>query len=534
MKNYLIYLFLFNIFIGFAQQEPKIFVATDTTQIRIGEQFEYQISIDKKTDVIFPVLSKLGLLEVISSDKIDTLKNQLVKKYVLTGFDSGSFYIPKQQLFVKDKAYYTDSLLINVGNVKVDTVNKKAFNIKPIMQEPMVFDDYKPYFNWMYLIGGSLLLLISLFFLFQKKSKKSKIEKVNIPAYQEAIDKFTHLDEKALLENNKIKEYYIELTEIIRVYLGKEVNVHTLEATTDELIDLINMQNSSKNIGISKESIVQLKAFLQHADFVKFAKLRPSSAEIQNDRNIAATLVQDMKPLLDKYTAEQKELKAAMEIAEKPKTEFSFKKLSKRSKIILGIIVFAIFVVSFFGYQIYETAQITKGANTLSNENSGSVSDGWSVQKFGSPALVLTAPGTIALKSDEVPVQAQSVISELNIYSYLNSSQDSEISITSLVYSEQINPDIEQVIQGTIGNLEKTLKIDDLEFERQPASFGEEISGVFLKGSYTEKGKKKGFNLLGFSQENKVWQVLTMANFDDLDEQTTMDTVIQSIKFETK
>ena len=103
MKTQLIYLLFLSIFFGYSQQEPKIFVATDTTQIKIGEQFQYQITIDKKTDVTFPVLSNLGLLEVISADVIDTLKNNLVKKYTLTGFDSGSFYIPKQQVFIKDK-----------------------------------------------------------------------------------------------------------------------------------------------------------------------------------------------------------------------------------------------------------------------------------------------------------------------------------------------------------------------------------------------------------------------------------------------
>jgi hypothetical protein len=169
MKTQLIYLLFLSIFFGYSQQEPKIFVATDTTQIKIGEQFQYQITIDKKTDVTFPVLSNLGLLEVISADVIDTLKNNLVKKYTLTGFDSGSFYIPKQQVFIKDKAYYTDSLRINVGNIVVDTVKQKAYPIKSIVKEPLIFDDFKPYFSWFYLIVGS-------FSCSRKKTKKLKKE----------------------------------------------------------------------------------------------------------------------------------------------------------------------------------------------------------------------------------------------------------------------------------------------------------------------------------------------------------------------
>lgn len=532
MKKHLVYLFLFSIFLGFAQQEPKITVVADTTQIRIGEQFKYQISIDKKTDVVFPKLTNLGLLEVISSDEIDTLKNQLIKKYVLTGFDSGSFYIPKQQVFIKDKTYYTDSLLINVGTIKVDTVNQKAYTIKPIVGEPMVFDDFKPYLNWFYLFVGCLIILISLYFLFQKKSGKSKLKKEKIPAYLEAKQKFTHLDEKDLLENNQIKEYYIELTEIIRVYLGKEVNVQTLEATTDELIELIQHQNAAKNIGITKDSILQLKAFLQHADFVKFAKLRPSLGEIENDRNVAVSLVDNMQPLLEKYSAKEKLIQETLEKEKTPKKESPLKNMSRRTKIFIAIIISAILLVSFFAYRIYENAQIKKEANALLQPTSASVSEGWSTQSFGSPALVLTAPETIALKSNEIPAQARSVISELNIYSYINSLNTSEISVTTLVYATQINPDVEQVVQSTLSNLEQTQKVEDLEFERQPASFGDEIHGVYLKGSYTTNGTKRGFNLLGFTEENKVWQVFTNSNFDDIDAQTTMQTVIQSIKFE--
>ena len=532
MKKHIIYLFLFSFSLGFSQQIPKIAVAIDTTQIRIGEQFEYQISIDKKEEVTFPVLSNLGLLEAVSSAQIDTLKNKLVKKYTLTGFDSGSFYIPKQQLFIKDKTYYTDSLLIKVANISVDTVKQKAFDKKPIAKEPFVFADFKPYFNWFYLGIGCVTLLISLFFLLRRKAKKAKIETLKIPAYQEAIDKFTSLDEKDLLENDKIKEYYIELTEIIRVYLGKEVNVHTLEATTDELIALLKHENSAKDIGITKESISQLQVFLKHADFVKFAKLRPSSGEVQNDRNVAATIVQEMQPLLDKFTLEQKRIRESLEIEQKPKKEFSFKKLSQQSKIFIAILVFAILVVSFFGYQIYKTAQITKGADTIVKTAEEDEAEGWSVQRFGEPALLITAPGLIELKSDEVPLPIQSVVSEFENYLYKGDSDTSEISVITLLYLENNNPDVEQVVQSSIANLEKTQKIEDLEYERQPASVGDDIRGVYLKGSYMAKGIKRGFNLLGFSKGNRIWQVFTNVNLDNNEASTAMDTAIESIKFE--
>ncbi len=65
--------------------------------------------------MIIPKLEKLTGLEIIEDKKIDTLKNQLIKKYILTSFDSGAYYIPQQQIFIRQRLHLTDSLLIKVA-----------------------------------------------------------------------------------------------------------------------------------------------------------------------------------------------------------------------------------------------------------------------------------------------------------------------------------------------------------------------------------------------------------------------------------
>ena len=141
MKKQLFYLLLFISTIGFAQK-PMIKAEIDTTNIRIGEQFNLQISVGEIQNVIIPKLELKGL-EIIDSTKIDTLKNSLIRRYILTGFDSGSFYIPQQQIFVKNQAFLTDSLLVNVATIAIDTTKVKKFPIKSIKSEPFTFDDFK-------------------------------------------------------------------------------------------------------------------------------------------------------------------------------------------------------------------------------------------------------------------------------------------------------------------------------------------------------------------------------------------------------
>ena len=276
----------------------KVSVAIDTTNIRIGEQFLFKIVIKDTANVIFPEkLENLNKLEVVKDIKIDTFKNSLIKKYLMTGFDSGAFYIPTQQIFIKNRAYLSDSVLINVATVAVDTTKQKMFPIKAIQTEPLVYDDFKPYIIWVVLA----LLLIGLFIYYLKNRKKPEIKEIEIintlPPFEEAIEKLQELDNKLLWQNNEIKKYYSELTEIVRVFIEKELEIPALEITTHELVSLLSDYNNPKNIKPAKETIRKLNALLQEADLVKFAKSTPLSHEIEEDRRDAEKVLNDLKPI---------------------------------------------------------------------------------------------------------------------------------------------------------------------------------------------------------------------------------------------
>ena len=276
----------------------KVSVAIDTTDIRIGEQFLFKIVIKDTANVIFPEkLENLTKLEVVKDVKIDTFKNSLIKKYLMTGFDSGAFYIPSQQIFIKNRAYLSDSVLINVATVSVDTTKQKMFPIKSIQSEPLVYDDFKPYLIWVVLA----LLLIGLLIYYLKTRKKPKTKEIDtintLPPFEEALEKLQELDNKLLWQNNEIKKYYSELTEIVRVFIEKELEIPALEITTFELVSMLSDYNNPKNINITKETVRKLNALLQEADLVKFAKSTPLSHEIEEYRRVAEKVLNDLKPI---------------------------------------------------------------------------------------------------------------------------------------------------------------------------------------------------------------------------------------------
>ncbi|HEY9168419.1 MAG TPA: hypothetical protein VIN72_02930 [Lutibacter sp.] len=294
MKKRIVYILFFIGIISFAQENP-VSALIDTAAIRIGEQIQYKISVNKTGRVIFPKLQldSLGKVELVESLPVDTLKDTYEKKYVLTSFDSGSYIIPKQQVLINNKAFFTDSLLVSVATVKVDTLKQQMFPIKAIKSEPKTFDDYKPLLWWILLILA--IIATALYFILRKKEKK-EVPIIIVAPIQEALQRLKELDEKQLLQQNKIKTYYTELTDIVRTYIEKDIYIPALESTTNELIDTINDFNESSKLGISKETIRELKEVLESADMVKFAKSKPIVEEIKAHRNLSERILQNLKP----------------------------------------------------------------------------------------------------------------------------------------------------------------------------------------------------------------------------------------------
>lgn len=280
--------------VSFAQQ-PVVKAEIDTTNIRIGEQFGLKIYVNELQNVLLPKLELVGL-EVIDSAKVDTLKNSLVQKYILTGFDSGSFYIPQQQIFVKNQVYLTDSLLINVATIAIDTTKVKKFPIKSIKSEPYVFDDYKIYIYFLLAALAIIAFWIYWFVIRKRKETEEAPTYRTLPPYEEALYRLNELDEKLLWQNNKTKEYYSELTEIVRGYIERELKVPALENTTDEVLEMLRDFKSAKTINTNQETLDKLKSLLREADLVKFAKSKPLALEIEEDRKDAEYILNSLKP----------------------------------------------------------------------------------------------------------------------------------------------------------------------------------------------------------------------------------------------
>lgn len=276
----------------------QVKVEIDTTKIRIGEQIEYKIVLGKDSvkEVSFPKLrlDSLQKLELVESFDIDSVKNQLFRRYLLTSFDSGRYLLPKQAVMINNKTFFTDSVYIDVLNVEVDTLKQKLYPIKPVEKEPYVLADFIKYLWWLL----ALLLLIGIILYFKYRKKPEIVEEVDeVPPFEKAKQRLKELDSKNLIQQNRVKLYYVELTDIVRTFIEKEMNIPALESTSDELIETIKDFNSASKLNIPKETILKLKKLLQEADLVKFAKSHPLLNEIELHRQDAERIIEIMHPL---------------------------------------------------------------------------------------------------------------------------------------------------------------------------------------------------------------------------------------------
>jgi len=265
-----------------AQTGTTVNAKLDANHIMVGDQLRMFIEAqhNSKEGVLqwAVIPDTFNKLEIVEKGKIDTIANGDVVTYkqrlLVTGFDSGVFVIPQLAFPVipnSGTAYtvQTDSFPILVQTVAVDTTQPFK-GIKGIMHVKSVWTDY----IW-YIVGAILFIGLAVFvFFYFIRNKKTEMPVAPPPVpvkslQEQAMDMLTKLEQKQLWQNGKVKEYYSELTDIIRSYIEARFDVPTLELTTDEILQ--SMQNH-RELNRHRELLASV---LRTADLAKFAKAEP-------------------------------------------------------------------------------------------------------------------------------------------------------------------------------------------------------------------------------------------------------------------
>jgi hypothetical protein len=95
--------------------------------------------------------------------------------------------------------------------------------------------------------------------------------------YEEAIRQLEELHKQGAGEDGQVKIFYTRLNDILRLFILRKLGIASLAETNEELIGQI------RRLPLTSQQFDELAETLRMADFVKFAKYQPGSAD--NERN---------------------------------------------------------------------------------------------------------------------------------------------------------------------------------------------------------------------------------------------------------
>ena len=284
---------------AFAQVSASAVVDRDT--IKIGEQVKLDLTVEypKEVSVEWPkLLGNVGDFEIINNSVIETGQsggNTVQRQQInLTIFEEGYYAIPGIVFKYTDnkriKQTQTDGIMVTVQTMQVDTA-KGIVPIKGIIEVPLTWQDIAQQVLKYWAMAVALFLL--LYFLYRRFAKKEteeeKESEIQIPPDEWALEKLKEVEKAKLWEQGQTKEYYSNITDVLREYIEKRFDVPALESTTDEIMSGLN------KTAIPPSLKPKLQGLLTMADLVKFAKGQPNTDQHKQSLKDAYVFVNHSK-----------------------------------------------------------------------------------------------------------------------------------------------------------------------------------------------------------------------------------------------
>ncbi len=294
-----------------AQPKVKTWLSEDTVRFAQPVVLNIQVTVPKGAPVKFPKVTRKEITKdlAIAGSEIDTTENDgqqtLTLKVTLIPLDDTIFGIPHILFMAANEMTASDSLTLVVLPIEKDSAKLAQIDTSQVID---IFDVTQPlgapvtlkelWLRFRYYLLGllALLLLAALVYWLYKKYKQRKALKQipperQLPPHELALQRLNALKEKKLYQQGKFKEFYSELSEILRQYLELNFHISALELTTSELEALLQNANLFDN-----QLYSGLMTVLKNADLVKFAKYQPLPTICETDLQFAFDFVEQTKP----------------------------------------------------------------------------------------------------------------------------------------------------------------------------------------------------------------------------------------------
>jgi hypothetical protein len=261
-----------------ASSSVEVEVRAIPDQAKIGDEIRLYVQAQRprKYSVLAP--SRQTALEPFEIKKIERLphtgdKNRVCDTFVitLTVFTLGDLEIPSFPVRYQDGSGHANRVMTEAVRVKIFSVGKKAGEkdkMRPIKGPVSV----GLLGVWSGMAAG-IIAVLSIFLAIKVFLRLRRIfvdpESLK-PPHERVLLELGRLKKKRLVEQDKVKEHYSELSDILRRYLERQFGILALEQTTVEVLKVVKEKNFEPSV------VAKIQDVLEKTDLVKFARFIPA------------------------------------------------------------------------------------------------------------------------------------------------------------------------------------------------------------------------------------------------------------------
>ena len=268
------------------------------------ESFTVDSKIDKKIAYIGDIIKWTILVENYEKRKfnfpiipdqdesISIIKQQIIYnnndpigiEFELTAWDTGKFTTPIFSFDVMknnevDYSFQLDPIDFEIVSI-LTTIDQAEFKD---IKGPVPVKNIIPFKKILYIL--LLLVLLVAIILIWRKRISPEYEKINYDfledPYERASRRIKELDSSVLT-----KEYYSTLSHVLREYIETKYFVRTLEMTTEEIEDAMEI------FQFEEENFIKIINFLKKSDQVKYARHAPIPEKMIQDKKEIEEIIQ--------------------------------------------------------------------------------------------------------------------------------------------------------------------------------------------------------------------------------------------------
>ena len=267
-------------------------LSADRRSMGMADQLRLTLSVTAPADreVIFPeVFARLGPFQVSNHftsepEMPDPLFRQWKQEYLLEVGEVGELDVPPLTVTlsgpgtgdaVAPQQLTTEPFRIDVTSILPEGADLK----KPKDIAPPVELAWRGLPMWAWIAAAAVLVIAAVAFLLWRRARLRRLQRddPSEPAHLLALAALDRLQGDDLITLQRIEEFYVRVSGILRYYIEWRFGLRAPEQTTEEFLDAMLVAGGP--IAAFRDL---LSSFLTHCDLVKFARHQPATDDMHN------------------------------------------------------------------------------------------------------------------------------------------------------------------------------------------------------------------------------------------------------------